>query len=189
MDIYSIVIIAGLVLSVLLGFLLGFGRVLRFLTGGIVGIVISIFVCIMFGGIIANFSFVSDLIASGNAYFGEIAAILEKMNVATIIYYIVLFLVVQILRIIIVKTIAKIFQPQKGTKGFGVRNAINKTLGVILMGGGWVLLTYFVLAVISLLTDVASIGEFILKMETESPNSIFYLLYTHNPIDLSVLFG
>ncbi|MBO5304719.1 MAG: hypothetical protein J6A99_03475 [Clostridia bacterium] len=189
MDTFSIVIVGGLVVSLLLGILLGFGRVLKFLTGGIVGIIISIFVCIMFGGIIANFSLVSELIASGNEYFGEIAEILAKMNVATIIYYIALFFVVQILRIIVVKIIAKMFQPERGTKGYKVRNVINRTLGVILMGGGWILLVYFVLAVMSLLTDVPTIGDFILKMETEMPNSIFYQLYTHNPIDLSVLFG
>ena len=99
------------------------------------------------------------------------------------------FFVVQILRIIVVKIIAKMFQPERGTKGYKVRNVINRALGVILMGGGWILLVYFVLAVMSLLTDVPTIGDFILKMETEMPNSIFYQLYTHNPIDLSVLFG
>lgn len=189
MDIYSIVIIVGFAVSLLLGFLLGFGRTLKFLTGGVVGVIISIFFCVTFGGIIANISFVSELITKGNAYFGEFAAILEKINVATWIYYVVLFVIVQIARIIIVKTIARVFTPKdKSSKLFGVRNMINRVLGLVLFGACFVLLVYLVMAVMALLTDVEAVSSALETMK-ESGKSFFYLMYINNPIDLSALFG
>lgn len=188
MDIYSIVIIVGFAVSLLLGFLLGFGRTLKFVTGGIVGFVCSIIFCVMFGGIIANIGFVAELIDKGNAYFGSIAEILAKLNVATWIYYVVLFLVVQIVRIIIVKLIGRIFTPKdKDSKLYGVRNAVNRVLGMLLLGAAFVLTVYLVMAVMALLTDVESVGTALKEME-ESGNSFFYLMYSNNPIDLSVLF-
>ena len=189
MDIYSIIIIVGFALSIILGLLMGFGRVLRFITGGIVGIIFSLFICIMFGGIIANIPFISDLIARGNEYFGEIAEILAKINVATIIYYIALFIVVQILRIIVIKTISKIFTPEKNTKLYGVRNFINRALGLIVLGGAFVLSVYLILAVVALLTDVEGVANFLTSLQNDYKTSICYMLYANNPIDLTVLFG
>ena len=189
MDIYSIVIIAGFAISLLLGFLLGFGRTLKFLTGGVIGFIISIVFCVMFGGIIANISFIAELIEKGNAYFGTFAEVLAKLNVATWIYYVILFIVVQIVRIIIVKTIGRIFAPKdKNSKLYGVRSVINRVLGLVLFGAFFVLLVYLVMAVMALLTDVDAISSVLKSME-ESGKSFFYLMYTHNPIDLGKLFG
>ena len=46
-----------------LGWLIGFGKTLKFFTSGIFGILISVFVCYCLGGIIMNIGFVSDLLA------------------------------------------------------------------------------------------------------------------------------
>ena len=188
MDIASIVLIAGFALSLLLGFLLGFGRTLKFLTGGIVGIIISIFLCATFGGMIARIGFISDLIARGNEYFGGFASILARINVATIIYYIILFIIAQIIRVIIVHIIKKIFQPKdKKSPGYGIRNAINRVLGLLLFGAFFVLIAYLAMAVIALLEDVESVNTWLSTMRDN--NSFFYKMYTHNPIDFSVLFA
>lgn len=190
MDIYSIVIIVGFALSLLLGYILGFGRTLKFITGGIVGVIVSVLVCVTFGGIIARASFVADLIAKGNEFFGSKAEFLAKINLATIIYYIVLFLLVQIIRIIIVKTISKIFTPKdKEVPGYAVRNVINRTLGLLLFGAAFVLLCYLVMALVKEFEDVEKVATFIAGLRDGEKKSLFYLMYSHNPIDFSVLFA
>ena len=189
MDTYSIIIIAGFAISLLLGFLLGFGKTLSFLTKGIVGIILSIFFCITFGGMIAKIGFVSNLIAKGNAYFGEKAQILAKLNVATWIYYVILFFVAQIIRIIIVKIIKSIFEPKdKKSPIGGVRNIINRVLGLLLFGAFFVLVVYLVMAVLALLTDVQGVSDMLATLQAKK-FSFFLKMYEHNPIDFSVLFG
>ena len=185
MDIYSLIIIIGLAGSVLLGCLMGFGRVLKLLTGGIVGIICSALFCVMFGGIIANIPFVAELIAKGNEYLGQYAEFLAKISVATWIYYVALFILAQIVRIILVKCVAKAFTPKdKKSKLYGVRNIINRGLGVIVMGGSFVLLVYLVLACVALFSDVEAVSNFITTLSEAEKPSIFYLMYKSNPIDL-----
>lgn len=189
MDIYSIIIIAGFGVSLLLGLLLGFGRTLSFLTKGIVGIILSILFCIAFGGMIAKIGFVSNLIAKGNTYFGTKAQILAKLNVATWIYYVILFFIAQIIRIIIVRIIRAIFEPKnkESTIG-GVRNIINRVLGMLLFGAFFVLVVYLAMAVIALLTDVQGVSDMLTTLQARK-FSLFLKMYERNPIDLSVLFG
>ncbi|MBR1624199.1 MAG: hypothetical protein IJ676_00495 [Clostridia bacterium] len=189
MDLYSIIIIVAFALSVVLGFLLGFGRTLSFLTKGIVGVILSIFFCITFGGMIAKIGFVSNLIQKGNDYFGQFAQILAKLNVATWIYYVILFFIAQIIRIIIVRIIKAIFQPKnKESKVYGVRSLINRILGALLFGAFCVLVVYLVMAVLALLTDVEGVHN-LLETLGARKFSFFLKMYEHNPIDLSVLFG
>lgn len=189
MDIYSIIVIVGFAVSLLLGLLLGFGKTLSFLTKGVVGIVLSIFFCITFGGMIARLGFVSDLIARGNEYFGTKAQILAKLNVATWIYYVILFFIAQIIRIILVRIIRSIFEPKnKESVVGGVRNIVNRVLGMLLFGVFFVLVVYLVMAVLALLTDVQGVSDMLTTLEAKK-FSFFLKMYEHNPIDLSVLFG
>jgi hypothetical protein len=190
MDNYSIAIIAVFALSLIIGYALGFGKVLKFITGGVIGVIISIIICVMFGGIIANIPFVSDMIVRGNAYFGGYAEILAKINVATWIYYVVLFIVLQIVRVIIVKIIAKAFTPQnKNSKFYGARNVINKVFGLLLLGAGCVFFIYLVMAVLALFTDVESVKTMLDTMKNSGKTSVFYLMYSHNPINFATLFA
>lgn len=188
MDLYSIIIIAAFAVSVILGFILGFGKTLSFLTRGIVGIIISVVICAMFGGVIANIPFIADLIVRGNEYFGTKAEILAKIHLATILYYVVLFVVVSILRIILVKIIKGIFESDKGKEGGpGVMNFINRLLGVVLFGAFCILLIYLVMAVLALLTDVESVRTFL--EASEEKGTFFFKMYSHNPIDLTAIWG
>lgn len=188
MDTYSVIIIAGFVVTLLLGFLMGFGRVLKLITGGIVGVIFSVFVCTIFGGLIAEIPFVADLIAKGNVYFGEQAQILAKINVATWVYYVILFLLVQIIRIIIVKCIAKLFTPkEKGSATYAVRNTINRVLGLVVLGAMFVLIVFFALAVVELFSDVPSVQTTMEEFASSEKTSIFYMLYKNNPIDFSFI--
>ena len=188
MDTYSVIILVGFILSLLLGFLMGFGRVVKLITGGLVGVIFSVFVCVMFGGLIAEIPFVADLIAKGNAYFGDKAQILAKLNFATWIYYVILFLLVQIVRIILVKCIAKMFTPkEKGSAAYAVRNTVNRVLGLISLGATFVLVVFFVLAVVALFSDVPSVQTMLDEFASSDKTSIFYMLYKNNPIDFSFI--
>ncbi len=190
MDVYSIVFLVGLVVTLLLGYLFGFGKTFKFCTGGIIKHIIAIWFCITFGGMIASIPVVANLIEQGNQKLGSYAAILEKINVASWIYYIILFIVIEIVRFIIVIIIKKVFEPKnkKSVIG-GVRNIINRVLGAILFGGFWMLIVWFVLAVIAQLTDVAAVQEWLVKITGEKTAALIYGLYKYNPIDFTVIFG
>lgn len=190
MDTYSIVFIVGLVVSILVGYLLGFGKTLKFCTGGIIKHIIAIWFCITFGGMIASIPAISDIIARGNEYFGQYAAILARINVASIIFYIILFVVVELVRLILVVLVRKVFEPKdKKTVIGGVRNIINRALGAILFGAFWMVLVWAILAALALLTDVEAINTWLTEIAGDKAARLIYALYEHNPIDFAVIFG
>ena len=55
------IVLAVLAASAVLGMLFGFGKLLKFFTGGIVGFIISIFVVYFFTGIVSGWGFVKEL--------------------------------------------------------------------------------------------------------------------------------
>ena len=104
---------ATLIVAILLavvGLFAGFGRTLRFFTEGIFGIIISVFVCATFGGMIAGIPAVNGWIASLNEKLGAAWSFLGTVHLATVLYYVALFLVVQLVRIIVVKCVAGLFE-------------------------------------------------------------------------------
>ena len=62
------------------------------------------------GGMIAGIPAVAEWIGTLNTKLGQSWSFLETIHLATIIYYVVLFFVVQIVRIIIVKCVAGVFE-------------------------------------------------------------------------------
>lgn len=188
MDTYSIVFIVGLVVSILLGYLLGFGKTLKFCTGGIIKHLIAVWFCITFGGMIASIPLIASLIERGNEYFAQFAAILAKINVATWIYYIILFIVVELVRLILVFIVRKVFEPKdkKSTIG-GVRNIINRALGAILFGAFWMVLVWAILAALAVLTDVPAVETWLEQVADDKTARLIYALYKFNPIDFNVL--
>ena len=189
MDTYSIIFIVGLVVSILFGYLLGFGKTLKFCTGGIVKHLIAVWFCITFGGMIASIPLVASWIGRGNAYFAQFAQILAKINVATWIYYVILFIVVELVRLILLFIVRKLFEPKdkKSTIG-GVRNIVNRVLGAILFGAFWMVLVWAVLAALAVLTDVPAVGTWLEQVADDKAARLIYALYKHNPIDFNVLF-
>ncbi len=190
MDTYSIVFIVGLVVSILLGYLLGFGKTLKFCTGGIIKHIIAIWFCITFGGMIASIPTISNLISNGNEFFGGYAAILAKINIATLIYYVILFIVVELVRLILVLIVKRVFEPKdtKTTIG-GIRNIINRALGAVLFGAFWMVLVWAILGAVALLTDVEVVQAWLEQIAGDKAARLIYALYEHNPIDFTVLLG
>lgn len=141
------IILVLLLIFALLGMLLGFGKGLKIFTGGIFGIAISVFVCYAVGGLIINFGFVqSGLLNMRTALASKhngFCNFLLTIHLDIIVYYVALFIIVQILRIIIVRIIASIAEINNI-----VLIILNKTFGVILFVGVLTLVTLFVFQLI-----------------------------------------
>lgn len=127
----DLVLILILLVSVLFGLLLGFGKGLKIVTSGIIGKIISVFACYFLFGVVLNMGFVQNLLdklifalkENGNG----ICNLLIKIRIDLIVLALALFFVVQILRKVIVSIVKDVFEIDK--KPIKV---INKILGVTL---------------------------------------------------------
>ncbi|MBD5632623.1 MAG: hypothetical protein HDP34_05280 [Clostridia bacterium] len=173
-DWISLAVIAAFAL---LGVLIGFGKGLRFFTKGVFGIIISIFLCFCFGGMIMSLGFVQDLMAKiASLWVGKEnfwCELLAKIKAETVIFYIILFVIAQILRIIITKFIQKFFEMDNKPM-----KIINKVLGALLFVAMLFLIGLFVLYVISWVG-----GSTAAKFESYLSGSKFLgALYRNNPV-------
>lgn len=163
-----------------LGIFVGFGKTLEFFTKGIFGFIISVLFCAAFGGLIAAIGPVADGINWLNERLGEAWSFLATIHLATIIYYVLLFVIVQLLRLLIVKCISHIFSLDV----FPMR-IINRALGAVLMVAAVFMLLLLVFAIIAVFGDTESVQGF-----AQSLNGTFLgTLYEHNPIRLDAIFG
>lgn len=161
----------------LLGMLFGFGKGLKFFTGGIFGFIISVVVCYALGGIIYNFGFVQDGLNSMRAALAENGSgfcnFLLKIHIDIVVYYVALFLAVTIIRLIIVRVIKSIVE---------IDNMfliiLNKTFGVVLFVGVLFMVTLLVFWVISLIGGNTE-ADFLMKL-SGSKLKIDWL-FEHNP--------
>lgn len=130
----------------LLGLLLGFGKGLKFFTSGIFGIIISVFVCYCVGGLVLKLDIVQQLL---NKFIGVLenkngfCDFLIDIHIDIIVYYIALFIVVQIVRIIIVAILKNIAEINNI-----VFKIINKLLGLIFFLAVLAIITLFVFQII-----------------------------------------
>lgn len=115
-----------------LGLIIGFGKGLKFFTGGVFGAIISLIVCYFAYGIVVNWTFVQDLL---NKLIEAIAAaqngfcdFLLKIHIEVIVLCVSMFIIVQLIRIIIVAIIKNIVEIDNV-----VVKVINKILGMFLM--------------------------------------------------------
>lgn len=168
----SITLIIAIVLFGL-GLALGFGRVLKFFTHGIFGMILSVFLCVTFGGMIAGIPAVADWIAALNAKLGETWSFLGTIHFATVVYYIVLFFAMQILRIIAVRFIAQIFQADVLPM-----RIVNRALGAVASVAAVLLLVLLVFALVKIFENQGAVADFVKSLE----GSFLGTLYAHNPV-------
>ncbi|MCD8372568.1 MAG: hypothetical protein LUD27_04640 [Clostridia bacterium] len=120
----------GLVVVFLaLGALVGFGKGLKFFTSGIFGIIIAVVVCYLTLGFVLNIEFVQDLLADFDEWLrgtGSVGTFFADINIGKIVAAIILFIIVQIVRIIIVKIIKGIAEIDNI-----IFKVINKILGAV----------------------------------------------------------
>ena len=168
----SVTLIVAIVLAGL-GLALGFGRTLKFFTKGIFGFILSVFVCVSFGGMIAGIPAVAELISGLNAELGQAWSFLETIHFATVIYYVLLLLAVQLVRILIVKVIAGLFSAEV----LPVR-IINRVLGAALMVAAVLLLLLLVFAIVAVFGTTQGAIDFVEKID----GTFLGTLYANNPI-------
>ena len=168
----SVTIIVAILLAAL-GLVLGFGRTLKFFTKGLFGFIISVFVCVTFGGMIAGIPAVAELITKLNNDLGNAWSFLATIHFATVIYYIVLFFVVQLVRILVVKLIAGIFSADV----LPVR-VINRVLGALLMPAAVLLLVLLIFAIMAAFSGTSFVADFVAKID----GSMLGWLYANNPV-------
>lgn len=172
------IFIVLIVIFVILGLWLGFGKGLRFFTKGIFGFIISVIVCYSLGGFIIKLSFVENLLTQFRALFeGKeewYFKLLLTIRIDIIVYYVVLFIIVQILRIIIVKIISRVFEIQNVFLKF-----LNKLFGVILFCGVLVIAVMIAFQVIYWIG-----GSFAESFTQKIAGSMLRIdwFYEHNPL-------
>ena len=167
MTILFAVLLAGL------GLALGFARTLRFFTKGIFGFILSIFICATFGGMIAGIPAVAGLIERLNASLTNAWSFLGKIRLETVIYYILLFFAVQIVRILIVKFLGGIF-----SSGNVVMRTINRVLGMLLMVAAVLLLTLLVFGIFRIFENTGFVQDLTAKID----GTFLGVLYENNPV-------
>ena len=172
------IVLGAIIVSAVLGLLFGFGKLLKFFTGGIAGFIISFVVVYFFLGVVSGWGFVRDLMlklhtSMVNANNGFVDFLI-KIGIEKIILAIIMFIVVQIARIAIVLTIKGILEIK--SKPMIV---INKLLGMI-----------FALAVSTMLMlivfqIVAWVGGSSAENFRNSLKGAFHLhwLFEHNPLN------
>ena len=165
----AIILIVALALA-LLGFLVGFASTLRFFTHGVFGWIISVFMCATLGGMVQGAAPVQNWLAELNASMG---GFLQTIHAATIVFYFVFFLVLQLVRVLVVRLVAGIFSSPAAPVRF-----INRILGMLLMVGAVFLLVLLVLAIIAVFGNTQGAMDLVAKMD----GTFLGTLYEHNPI-------
>ncbi len=169
----------GVVLgAIALGSLLGFGKLLKIFTGGIVGVIISIVVTYFCFGVVASWGFVQDIMlklhgAMENANNGFVE-ILIKIGIEKIILAVALFIIIQIIRVIIVSIIKGVMEAENV-----VIKTINRVLGAIFMLAVACMVWLLVFHIIQLIGGGTAEG-FKIKIS----GSVFKLdwVYENNPL-------
>ena len=163
----SAILVAGL------GLAFGFARTLRFFTKGIFGFVISVFLCATLGGMIAGIPAVGRLISRLHASLSDAWSFLGKIHLEKVIYYLLLFIALQILRMIVVRLIGGIFSADNAVMRF-----LNRILGMVLMTAAVFLLLLLVFGIFRIFEDTSFVQDFI----AETEGAFLGKLYEINPV-------
>lgn len=163
---------------IMLGALLGFGKLLAFFTSKVFGKITALFICYTFGGMFMNIGFVQDLLVkiaspwSGSSNF--FCVFLTKIHPEIIVYYIILFIAVYWL-IKLFALIAKAILEIKVTP----LKVINKVGGALLLTATGALIWLLVFQVIYWVG-----GETAVNLLNDLHGSLFGLdkLFLNNPL-------
>lgn len=176
---FDYIAIIAVLAGMALGALFGFGKLLKFFTGGIVGVIISLVVTYFCIGVVSSWTFVQELMAKlitamQNAD-SKILNFFIRIGVEKILLAVILFIVIQILRIIIVNVIKGVMEIDNP-----VLKVINRVGGVLLMLAALIMITLLVFQVAALIGGSAEQG---IKGALEG--SVFKLdwVFEHNPIN------
>ena len=174
----DVVVIIAFILCIVLGSLLGFGRVLRFFSGGIFGMIISVVICYFLFGVVLSWEFVQELLLKFTDTLAEkdswILNILIKIRIDLVVFAIVLFGVVQLIRTLVVNFVAEIFEAQNKFV-----SVINRLLGLIILTAFVIIFTLIAFQIIAWVSGTD--GAFYQSLS----GSVFKLdaLFADNPLN------
>ena len=174
-DWIAIGVVAG---CIFLGALLGFGKLLAFLTNKVFGKITALFICYTFGGMIMSIGFVQELLIkiaslwSGSDNF--FLVFLTKIHLEVVVFYIILFIAVFWL-IKLLALLAKAIFEIKVTP----LKVINKVGGALLLTATGILIGLLVFQVIAWVG-----GETATNLLNDLDGSVFGLdkLFLNNPL-------
>ena len=174
----DLIVLVALLICIVLGAFMGFGKGLRLFTGGVFGRIISVVICYFLFGIVLSWSFVQDLLLRFTTMLAEkdtwICNLLLQIRIDMIVFGAVLFLAVQILRHLVVHIIAGVFEIDN--KAIRI---INKILGVVLFLAFAVIFTLIIFQIIAWISGTD--GGFYESLQ----GSVFGLdkIFTDNPLN------
>lgn len=174
----DVIVLVALLICIVLGAFMGFGKGLRLFTGGVFGRIISVVICYFLFGIVLSWSFVQDLLLKFTTMLAEqdtwICNLLLQIRIDMIVFGAVLFLAVQILRHLVVHIIAGVFEIDN--KAIRI---INKILGVVLFFAFAVIFTLIIFQIIAWISGTD--GGFYESLQ----GSVFGLdkIFTDNPLN------
>ncbi len=178
MNVADLIAIGAIITVALLGAGLGFGRFLSVLSRGIVGKIVSIIVCYFIFGIVLDWGVVKNLLAlfvefmqSKDNFFCNL---LLKIRIDLIVFAILLFFVVQLLKRFLAFLIREVFEID-----LLVIRIMNKVFGLILAVLVLIMVTLIVFQILSLCGT-----ETVEKISSWLSGSVFGLdlLFTENPL-------
>lgn len=169
------IFLGALLIVAILGSLLGFGKVFSlFVFNKLVRILVSIFVCYTFGGMILSIPFINQLLIDLAANWAHVE-FLTKIHLEIIIYYIVLFIIIMLIILIL----SKIIRGVSESKFLPIR-VLNKTFGAILFVAFAMALMLLAFHIISWIGGETA-KNFLSSLQTDA-NAIVRPLYENNPM-------
>lgn len=139
--------------AIVSGLIMGFGKVLKFITDGFLGKIFSLIICYFLYGIVLKMPFIQDLLLRLVTVLSQkenlICNLLITIRIDLIALAVALFIVVLLINKLVVGLIKKIFETDNK-----VMRVINKTLGLILMCAFIAVLALVVLQILFLIQGV-----------------------------------
>lgn len=169
----DLVFLGIMLVSLLLGAILGFGKVFGMVVlNKFTRVALAIFVCYSFGGMILGIPFVNQLLVDLSAYWADVN-ILNTIHLEIIIYYVALFLLTMLVLLIIARIV-------KGISEADVLpvKILNKVGGAVVLAAGVLLLMLVVFQIIYMIGG-STAESFAEKL---SQSTIMMPLYENNPL-------
>ena len=168
-------IISAIVLLLMFvgGFKIGMGGVLKLCSSGIFGLVITVFLAFMFGGLIRGIPQVHQLMTDIEKALGDKFEFLKSFRLELIIFYVIFFLAFLIARIALIS-----FFKAQDNSGIWLLSTTSKLLGAALCVIFFVGLVLVFFAVIKYFEN----KKFAVDLVKSLGDSALRWLYLHNPI-------
>ncbi len=172
------IVLCLLVLFILIGAVVGFGKGLKFFTSGIFGIIISVVVCYFIFGLVLDWSVVANLLIKFTDWLrgqGSVGAFFADIHIDRVVLAVVLFLIIQIVRMILVKILKSVFETDNI-----VFKVFNKIVGAVFFAAVFMILLLIVFQIFAWIGGETA-ANFLSNFEGSS--LLLDKLFINNPLN------